>query len=149
MDLNTKKLRQTEARRTILEEIKGLTSHPTADEVYQLVRKRIPKVSLGTIYRNLEILSENGRIQKLEGVGTQRRYDGTTENHYHLRCVSCGRVIDLTSQPLKEVEKAISKLGDYEILSYKLELVGVCLSCKSEKQKTNNKSLRNIRKENA
>jgi len=66
-------------------------------------------------------------------MGTQRRYDGTTENHYHLRFVSCSRVIDLTYKPLKEIEKALFKLGDYEILSYKLELIGVCLSCKPEK----------------
>ncbi|OGP52004.1 MAG: transcriptional repressor [Deltaproteobacteria bacterium RBG_13_43_22] len=133
MELKFKKLRQTDARRIILEEIKDLTSHPTADEVYEIVRKRIPKVSLGTIYRNLEVLSENGQIQKMEVGGTQKRFDGNTSNHYHLRCVACGRVIDLTAKPLKEIEKTVSKLTDHEILGHRLELIGICLSCKAHK----------------
>src|SRR4030042_1491506 len=133
MELKFKKLRQTDARRIILEEIKDLTSHPTADEVYEIVRKRIPKVSLGTIYRNLEVLSENGQIQKMEVGGTQKRFDGNTRNHYHLRCVACGRVIDLTAKPWKEIEKTVSKLNDQEILGHRLELIGICLSCKAHK----------------
>jgi Fur family ferric uptake transcriptional regulator len=101
-----------------------------------MVRKRIPKISLGTIYRNLEILSGNGQIQKLEGGGAQRRFDGNTGTHYHLRCVVCGQVMDLTTHPLKEIEKAIFKLVDYEIIGYKLELVGVCPACKTVKPKS-------------
>jgi Fur family ferric uptake transcriptional regulator len=130
MDLEIKKLRQTDARRIILEEIMNLDTHPTADEVYDMVRKRIPKVSLGTIYRNLEILSEKGLIQKLEVGGAQKRFDGNTGTHYHLRCLKCGRVIDLTSHPLKEIEETISRLGDWEIIGHRLELIGLCLDCK-------------------
>jgi Fur family ferric uptake transcriptional regulator len=136
MHLDKKKLRQTDARRIILEELKDLTSHPTADEVYDIVRKRIPRVSLGTIYRNLEILSENGKIQKLEGGGTQRRFDGNTGTHYHLRCVVCGRVLDLPTQPLKEIERAVFGLVDYEIHRYKLDLEGICPSCKAVQSKS-------------
>jgi Fe2+ or Zn2+ uptake regulation protein len=136
LTLNTKKLRQTDARRIILEELKDLNSHPTADEVYEIVRKRIPRVSLGTIYRNLEILSENGQIQKLEGGGTQRRFDGNTGNHYHLRCVDCGRVMDLPTQPLKEIERAVFNLVEYEIHHYKLDLIGVCPPCQAVKSKS-------------
>lgn len=136
MHVQTKKLRQTDARRIILEELKDLTSHPTADEVYDIVRKRIPRVSLGTIYRNLEILSENGQIQKLEGGGTQRRFDGNTGNHYHLRCLVCGRILDLPTQPLKEIEKAVFDLADYEIRHYKLDLIGVCPPCQTVNSKS-------------
>jgi Fur family transcriptional regulator, ferric uptake regulator len=137
MNSNTKKLRQTDARRIILEEIMNLDSHPTADEVYEIVRKRLPKVSLGTIYRNLDILSGKGLIQKLEVGGSQRRFDGNTGNHYHLRCTECGQVIDLTTKPLKEIEKTISQLADWDILGHRLELIGICLSCKSFKLQKN------------
>ncbi len=133
MHLTSKKLRQTDARRIILEELKDLTSHPTADEVYNIVRKRLPRVSLGTIYRNLEILAENGQIQKLDGGGTQRRFDGNTGIHYHLRCLACGRVLDLPTQPFKEIERAVFNLADYEIHQYKLDLIGVCPTCKAVK----------------
>jgi Fur family transcriptional regulator, ferric uptake regulator len=129
MIINKKNLRKTEPRRVILEEIKSLTSHPTADEIYDLVRKRIPRVSLGTIYRNLEILSSEGLIQKLDIGGTQRRFDGCTNNHYHFRCMSCGQVVDLTTKPLKEIESTISKLSPCEIHGHRLELIGLCMSC--------------------
>jgi Fur family ferric uptake transcriptional regulator len=138
MENNTKKHRQTDARRVILEEIMKLDSHPTADEIYEIVRKRIPKVSLGTIYRNLEMLSGKGMIQKLDVGGTQRRFDGNTTTHYHLRCQECGRILDLTTSPLKEIEEALAKLGDWEILGHRLELIGRCQSCK---QGRTNKSL--------
>lgn len=129
MILTKKNIRRTEPRRVILQEIKNLTSHPTADEIYDLVRKRIPRVSLGTIYRNLEILSREGLIQKLDIGGTQRRFDGCTDNHYHFRCLTCGQVIDLTTKPLKEIERTISKLSPYEIQGHHLELIGRCLDC--------------------
>jgi Fur family transcriptional regulator, ferric uptake regulator len=137
MNSNTKKLRQTDARRIILEEIMNLDSHPTADEVYEIVRKRLPRVSLGTIYRNLDILSGKGLIQKLEVGGAQRRFDGNTGNHYHLRCLACGQVMDLTTKPLKEIEKTISQLADWEILDHRLELIGICLSCKPIRSRDN------------
>jgi len=132
---NKKNLRQTKPRRVILQEIKNLTSHPTADEVYDLVRKRIPRVSLGTIYRNLEILSKEGLIQKLDIGGTQRRFDGYTDNHYHFRCIACGQVIDLTTKPLKEIESTIANLSPCEILGHRLELIGLCMTCKPNQPK--------------
>ena len=134
MNQNKKNLRKTEPRRIILDEIKNLTSHPTADEIYDLVRKRIPRVSLGTIYRNLEILSREGLIQKLDIGGTQRRFDGCTDNHYHFRCISCGQVVDLTTKPLKEIEFTISKLSPCQIHGHRLELIGLCMTCNPHQQ---------------
>ena len=61
----------TRQRRVILEALRGTTSHPTADEVYEMVRRRLPRISLGTVYRNLEILSGEGLVAKLEMAGTQ------------------------------------------------------------------------------
>ena len=69
--------------------------HPTADEVYQVVRKRLPRISLGTVYRNLDVLSESGEISRLDRCGAQYRFDGDLEQHYHIRCSSCGRVDDI------------------------------------------------------
>jgi Fur family ferric uptake transcriptional regulator len=66
----------TRQRKVILEEIRKTDSHPTADELYQRVRQRLPHVSLGTIYRNLETLAASGLIQKLEMGGSQKRFDG-------------------------------------------------------------------------
>jgi Fe2+ or Zn2+ uptake regulation protein len=128
-----KKFRQTEPRRVLLQEIKDLNSHPTADDIFDIVRKKVPRVSLGTIYRNLEVLCQQGFIQKIETGGSQRRFDGHTENHYHFRCVTCGQIIDLTQKPLEEIERALTKISPYEILGHRLELIGRCHSCSSDK----------------
>jgi len=73
------KLKMTKQRRVIVEELKKLKTHPTATLIYELVRKRLPRISLGTVYRNLDLLAEAGIIQKLETAGTQKRFDGTVE----------------------------------------------------------------------
>ncbi len=125
-----RKMRSTKPRRVILEELKKVTSHPTADEIYSMVRERLPRVSLGTVYRNLEVMSESGMILKLEMAGTQRRYDGTTSNHYHVRCALCGRVDDLSIQPLSDIERKVREISAYEIIGHRLEFRGVCPSCK-------------------
>jgi Fur family ferric uptake transcriptional regulator len=128
------KFRGTKARRVMVDEICKVCSHPTADEVYALVRKRLPRISLGTIYRNLELLSGKGLIQKLDSAGTQRRYDGNTENHYHLRCLACGLVKDILIRPLNEWERLLPQDTGYEILGHRLEFFGICPSCKLEKK---------------
>jgi Fur family ferric uptake transcriptional regulator len=121
----------TEQRRAILEALKQVTSHPTADEVYAMVRKRLPRISLGTVYRNLEFLSDSGLIQRLCIGGSQMRFDGNANNHYHVRCVKCNRVDDVPVAPTAEVQKAKRSLSGYEILGHRLEFVGVCPTCKS------------------
>jgi len=125
-------LRKTEQRRVILEELCRLRTHPTANEIYEIVRKRLPRISLGTVYRNLEMLSESGMIQKLEMAGTQKRFDGIVGNHYHVRCLECGRVEDVSSPPLSELNNAFNGFTGYEILWHRLEFVGLCPRCKGK-----------------
>lgn len=91
MQLNPQ-MRLTTQRQIILEELEKVTSHPTANEVYDMVRKRLPRIGLGTVYRNLELMAETGIILKIEVGGTQKRFDATTHPHYHIRCISCGKV---------------------------------------------------------
>ena len=122
----------TKQRRVILEELRKLYSHPTADELYAVVRKRLPSISLGTVYRNLEILSESGMIRKLELSGTAKRFDAETVAHYHIRCKRCGSVADIPLEPLNKVDRAAQRVTDYEILSHRLEFTGVCPKCRSK-----------------
>ena len=129
MNVNTK-LRMTKQRQLILEELRKVKTHPTADDMYQMLRKRMPKISLGTVYRNLEILSESGIIQKLDIGGTQKRFDADTSTHYHVRCAICGRVADLHLEPDMNVEKEAARLTDFQILRHRLEFIGICPECK-------------------
>lgn len=122
-------IRMTKQRQVILEELCKVTSHPTADEMYQMIRKRLPKISLGTVYRNLEILSELGMVLKLDVGGTQKRFDGNVENHYHARCSKCGCVSDIHMPPSTEVEELAQKCTSFKIQRHSLEFGGVCPDC--------------------
>lgn len=127
--LSETSLRLTKQRQIILEELRAVTSHPTADEMYEMIRKRLPRISLGTVYRNLEILSDKGVIQKLDVGGTKKRFDGNVDTHYHLRCIECGRVDDVHLDPDHALEERVAALTDYQILKHSLEFVGVCPAC--------------------
>jgi Fur family transcriptional regulator, ferric uptake regulator len=120
--------RTTRQRQVILEELRKVTSHPTAIGVYEAVRRRLPRISLGTVYRNLDLLSEAGLIRKLELGGGEARFDGNAEPHDHVRCVRCGRVDDLAGPPLDLLGGRANDLG-YRILGHRLEFLGICPQC--------------------
>jgi len=126
------KLRMTRQRRVILEELKAVSSHPCAAEVYEKVRRRLPRISLGTVYRNLELLSDAGMIQRLDIESGRRRYDGRTGSHYHLRCMRCGRVEDVPLEPVADIESAVGQLSGYEISGHHLEFFGLCPDCRAK-----------------
>ncbi len=127
---NHHKFRMTSQRKVILEELRGVDTHPTADRIYEMVRRRLPRISLGTVYRNLETLADQGLIRKYESAGSQRRYDGDPSNHYHIRCLRCGRLDDAHVTPMRDVEQRLRDRTDYEIVGHRLEFVGVCPACR-------------------
>lgn len=120
----------TPQRRLILEVLGAVDTHPTADEVYQMVRRRLPRISLGTVYRNLQTLADCGKIQTLALSGTQRRFDAKLETHYHVRCVECGRVADVALEGFESLEEAARRASDFEIAGHRLEFLGVCPGCR-------------------
>ena len=122
-------LRMTRQRKVILEELRKVNTHPSADELYEIVRKRLPRISLGTVYRNLEILSESGNIQKIEPGCSLKRFDGNPCEHYHIRCVSCGRVVDAPMTPDLEIDLEQVNSTDFTIIGHKLEFLGLCPQC--------------------
>jgi len=125
-----RQFRLTSQRQIILEELQRARCHPTADEIYQRVRKRLPRVSLGTIYRNLETLAAQGMIRKLDLVGSQKRFDVTLEDHCHVRCLRCGRVDDVFFTGALPVDEMFTGLNDYQICEVRFELVGYCPDCR-------------------
>ena len=127
-------LRMTQQRRVILEELAAVTSHPTADELYQSVRRRLPRISLGTVYRNLEIMAQKGEIQRIGAAGTQRRFDATTAVHYHIRCTTCGRVADLSLKPIIRLEQEAANISGFAISGHWVEFQGACPECQDPAQ---------------
>jgi Fur family ferric uptake transcriptional regulator len=122
-------MRMTQQRRIILEELRRYNNHPTADQLYERVRKHLPRISLGTVYRNLEILTAIGEIQTLELSGSQKRFDGTPSKHYHIRCMHCGRVDDAPIAPLSRLEDELYESTVYTIMGHRLEFMGLCPEC--------------------
>lgn len=133
--------RITPQRQVILEELRVAGSHLTADEVYKMVRARLPRISLGTVYRNLETLSRLGMIHKLELGGMQKRFDGNTRDHYHLRCLTCGRIEDVPMEPQTSLEESVEALTDYKIMGHRLEFIGLCLACRKQPETQATKGL--------
>ena len=128
--------RKTRQRALILEALRKTKSHPTATEVYNTVRKILPTISLGTVYRNLDRLTQTGEAQKLEWGGVEARYDADTKNHYHVRCVQCGRVDDLPHPPINGEPEAPFETAGYQIMGHRLEFVGLCPECQKHKKRS-------------
>ncbi|TKB24131.1 transcriptional repressor [Desulfopila sp. IMCC35006] len=129
-------MRLTTQRQIILEELSKVTSHPTANEVYDMVRRRLPRIGLGTVYRNLELMADVGVILKLEVGGTQKRFDATVEPHYHVRCSSCGKVDDIDIAVQEQINQVAEKASNYKILGHHIEFSGICSDCMGKNQET-------------
>jgi Fur family transcriptional regulator, peroxide stress response regulator len=120
----------TYQRRVILEELSKVKTHPTADEVYEMARKRLPNISMATVYRNLDLMSKSNSIYKLDIAGRKKRFDADITKHYHLRCEDCGGVVDLELSQLEDIEKRLESLKGLEgIVDFSLEFKGKCKQC--------------------
>ncbi len=126
-------MRLTKQRKIILDRLKKTTSHPTAVEVYDEVRSQMPNISLGTVYRNLDILSRQGMIRKIETCGEQKRFDGNIDPHLHIMCTDCGCVRDVHDELNLDLDDLTSIKTDFKITGLRLELLGICPGCASDK----------------
>jgi Fur family transcriptional regulator, ferric uptake regulator len=117
-------------RKVILEELQKLESHPTASVLHMAVQKRLPKISLGTVYRNLEYLYRRGLVHKLTISKGETRFDAVVEPHQHIRCVRCSRVDNAAVPPFAVPHIGFQEVGGYEIHGYHLEFFGVCPECR-------------------
>jgi Fur family ferric uptake transcriptional regulator len=124
----------TKQKAVIVDELQKVTSHPTAVEVYEMVRKTLPRVSLGTVYRNLEMLSEKGDIQRLAIQSGKRRYDGNAATHPHICCRACGRIDDLPEGAVfnEKQFRVSNEVCGYKVTDYSIELFGICPKCRKK-----------------
>jgi len=122
-------IKRTRQKEAILSVLRNTTSHPTADWVYTEVRKEIPNISLGTVYRNLRLLRQSGEISEIDLGSTFSRFDGRPENHYHFRCERCGRVFDVDEPVNTELDKKVARETGFKISYHRLEFRGLCREC--------------------
>lgn len=117
----------TKQRKLVLDVLVASHSHLTADEIYSLARLQMPDIALGTVYRNLGVLVDNGDVLKIDVPGEASRYDGNVFPHEHIACTVCGRVDDVTVDGLKPF---LMKNREFDIDGYSLVLYHVCENCR-------------------
>ena len=119
-------MRYSHQRQLILNNVKGRCDHPTADMIYESCREIEPTVSLGTVYRNLKLLSDEGLIDTLETTDKKIHYDGNINTHLHFICKKCGKIIDLFVNPT--VPSELNDLG-VSVTGSKCVYYGLCSTC--------------------
>ena len=122
--------RKSKQRERILELLRSTDTHPTADWIYEQLKKENPQLSLGTVYRNLTILTETGLAKKIHFGSTYDRFEANIEEHYHLICESCGIILDFNMPNYNDLNSQANKLTNFTIHSHKLEFFGVCEDCR-------------------
>ena len=133
--------RNSRQRDTILEELRKVKTHPSATVLYNAVRKRIPNISLGTVYRNLDQMAKKGIINKLEMGDAEARFDCVTKKHYHIHCTKCGKVDDVYELSYENKEVEMKKIiNGYQVSGYQMNILGICPACLRDKEKNNNDS---------
>jgi Fur family peroxide stress response transcriptional regulator len=125
-----KKPRNTKQLEIIWDVIKDDKSHPTADQIYERVRKKLPTISLGTVYRNLQKLVFDRKLQVLMR-GRSQHFDPRVERHQHFICESCDRVYDVLVDNQKEIRPVKLPHEGFKVTSHQLAFYGTCRHCSS------------------
>ncbi|MCI0470917.1 MAG: transcriptional repressor [Candidatus Aminicenantes bacterium] len=125
------KIKNSKQREAIFEALNAQHCHPTVDEIYDLVRKKYPRISLATVYRNLELLHRQGKIQKIESAGAPVRYDCEMVKHFHIKCRKCGCVGDvMIEKKLEDYIDLQNAAADFTVTGYRIDFFGFCPQCK-------------------
>jgi Fur family peroxide stress response transcriptional regulator len=131
-------MKYSRQRECIREFLSGRQDHPTAETVYTNVKKEFPNISLGTVYRNLALLTEVGEIQKIStGIGPDR-FDWNTAPHYHVLCRGCGSVMDLMLENINHINILAGNEFDGRIEGHIAYFLGTCKACLGKESKEAN-----------
>ncbi len=126
-------MRFSKQRQLILDTLHSFAVHPTAEQLYEEVRKEMPSISLGTVYRNLNVLVEQQKIQRFDSPGEASvRYDGRNDDHSHLVCTTCNKVYDVDSYVFKDLDNTLSNLTGFRVEHHDIVLKGVCKECQQK-----------------
>ena len=124
-------LKYSRQRASIKKYLMNTSGHPTANAVYLHVKKEFPNISLGTVYRNLSLLSELGEIKRLTTGDGPDRFDGDTSTHHHFICRKCHCVTDLTMRDISEIKNVAAENFRGTIEDYSVNFYGICENCKN------------------
>jgi Fur family peroxide stress response transcriptional regulator len=120
-------MRYSKQREALLNILKSTKEHPTANDIYIKMREQDPKISLGTVYRNLKLLCDIGEAMALETADKKIHYDGCVNNHRHFICNKCGAVYDLQPTKVEEPEELLQK--GFSVTRESCVFYGTCADC--------------------
>ncbi len=118
-------------RELILRVLHNNIVHPTADFVYELMKKEIPNISLATVYRNLNQLAEAGIIRRIESLDGAVHFDHDTHKHYHFICIKCNKVYDIPYDVAPDLEQQVLEKTGLEVTEHDIAFKGVCPHCQN------------------
>lgn len=128
--------RNTVQKRLISDQLQRLGNHPTVDEVYSAVREQRPSISKATVYRVLRQMANSGDALRVPIAGVAEHFDHRTDPHYHVVCNVCGRVEDVETSSIGNVNWAeVESASGYEITSHTLQFNGICPTCQMAEKK--------------
>ena len=129
-------LKYSRQRESIKNYLDTHRTHPTAETVYLDIKHDFPNISLGTVYRNLNLLADMGEILRISPGNGSDRYDGNAEPHYHFICKECGTVLDIDLEPQINLNEIANQQFDGTITGHVTHFFGLCPECNTRK-KTN------------
>lgn len=119
-------------RELIFNALKENVVHPTAEYLYEILKENNPNLSLGTVYRNLNQLAENGTIKKIEGLENSSHFDHNTHEHFHFICDKCKRVFDISVNIAPDIASKTEKETGFTVKGYDIAIHGICNECKNK-----------------
>lgn len=128
--LKTTGVRITPQRHAILAYLVESMGHPTADDIYRALEPKFPSMSVATVYNNLKMFIEAGMVRELTYGDNSSRFDANVSDHYHVICEKCGKIEDFSYPSLADVERQAEKSTGFQVNGLRMELYGICKSCK-------------------
>lgn len=126
-------MKYSNQREALLTLLRSTRSHPSADWLYENLRKEFPNISLGTVYRNLAQLAENGDILKISTSANKEHFDGFVHRHFHFVCNKCDKIYDVDLDGMDEIKNQAAEKLNADIEDYSLIFYGICENCSSKK----------------
>jgi len=129
--------RNTVQKSMVYDAVAMLANHPTAEEIYTCVSNRYPSIGKGTVYRNLGLLVEDGKLLKIDVPDGPAHYDHTVHTHYHVHCCKCGKLVDVTMNATGDLKNLIVDTGGFQIADYSILFNGICPNCQNKDMEEN------------
>ena len=120
----------TARQAVILKELRKLKSHPTAARFYENVKEHFPRLKLRELTRELDALVDRGMAQAVRGKRGAKKYDGNSKGHYHITCMRCSRMDDITVNLMGAIDRAVALDSGYEIIDHAVVFYGLCRKCR-------------------